>query len=132
MKTVLRNLGAIIVGIVIYLLVDTIAGIILGLIMDSSRRFIGTHTVYGYIIHRVLVCWIVVSAISIVVNYIGERNSKGFSVSLFIVGVIIIITGLILTVLTYINNCIIWKDIVFLVTNSLVGVGLFIVAKEEY
>lgn len=128
---VARNIIAVFVGIITYFIVDTAVGLIAGVLLNNLT-LLKDNTIYFQIVLKYIVVASNIRLITLLTNYIAPRTNSGHNISEYIIGTLIIVLGGVLTTINWSNNNISVNDIVFCLSNLILGVILFLDAKQEF
>jgi membrane protein implicated in regulation of membrane protease activity len=137
----LRNTAAVIVGVFIYLLADTVLSLLVGAALDKiSHYYFGTrcyydtrcydNTILFQVVLRLIVAVINFNFIVRAVNRVAVRSDKGQSVAEYIVGGAITVLVLATGAANLNSGLLDAHEIIFSVFNILLGAGLFLDAKK--
>ena len=130
LSNVARNIAALVFGIIIYLITDTVIGVLAGVLLNTFTQ-IENDTIYFQIVLKFIVAASNARLITLAVNYIAVRNSKGYNIPEYLISATVIFITIGLTVLNWSNHTLDASGIIFCVFNLLLGVVLFFDAKEE-
>lgn len=127
---IFRNVLTVVVGLLIYLLTDTIASVLVGLLLDIFTK-IHSDSLYFQIALRWIVAIINIRLITLSSNRIAIRNEKGHNIPECIIGTLIIIALAILCITQIKTQGLDIKSIIFYIFNVLLGLTLLLDSKEE-
>lgn len=127
---VIRNIISVFAGIIIYLVVDTFIRIIAGVLLNNFTQ-LEADTIYFQVVLNFIVVASNARLITLVCNRIAPRNSKGYNISEYIIGTLVIVSVVTIAAinLSYGNFDI--RSIIFSIFSLILGVLLFLDAKEE-
>lgn len=128
---VARNIIAVFVGIITYFIVDTAVGLIAGVLLNNLTQ-LKDNTIYFQIVLKYIVVASNIRLITLLTNYIAPRTNSEHNISEYIIGTLIIVLGGVLTTINWSNNNISVSDIIFCLSNLILGVILFLDAKQEF
>ena len=125
-----RNIIAVVIGLFIYLIADTIISIVAGVLLKKITQ-IHPDTIYFQIVLKFIVAASNARLITFVVNHIAVRNNKGYNIPEYIIGIAIIVSVISMSVMSWNNKNFDTVSIIFCVFNLLLSIILFFDAKEE-
>lgn len=127
---VIRNIISVFVGIIIYLVVDTFIRIIAGVLLSNFTQ-LEADTIYFQVVLNFIVVASNARLITITSNRIAPRNRKGYNISEYIIGTLVVVSVVTMAAINLSHGDFNTKSIIFCVFSLALGVLLFLDAKEE-
>lgn len=125
-----KNTIAVVVGLFIYLVADTIISVVAGVLLNRLAH-IHPNTVYFQVILRFIVTASNARLITLAANRIAPRNSRGYNISEYIISAFIIVSAIVMAAINWNHKSIDINNIIFCIFNLMLGVVIFLDAKEE-
>ena len=126
-----RNTVAVVVGLVLWLFIDTIISVLVGLLLNLIAQIPDDSALFQIIL-RFVITVINFRSITFVVNRIAIRNKKDYNIPEYVLSAIIVVAGIVLCTLNVQNQSLDVNGVIFYIFNTLLGVLLAFDAKEEF